>query len=56
MFGVDDHWGPLQMFEEVCEGCLRVCMHVIGVYSFSENLKGDILLSMCNVGMGQPHV
>ena len=19
LFGIDDHWGPLQMFEEVCD-------------------------------------
>ena len=47
LFGGDDHWGPLQMLEEVCDGCMfnhvcRLFMCVKGVYYFPERLQRDM--------------
>lgn len=25
LFGIDDHWGPLEMFEEVSDGANIIC-------------------------------
>lgn len=28
LFGVDDHWGPLHMYEEVCDELYMLCLNL----------------------------
>lgn len=61
LFGSDDHWGPLQMFEEVCDGCCmfkHVCclfMCVKGVCYFPERLQRDMCL-VCAIFARDKHM
>ena len=45
LFGVDDYWGPLQMYEEVCDGLhmfKHVCFYVYvkGLIVFLKGFEG----------------
>lgn len=42
LFGVNDHWAPLQMFEEVCNGfqVLHINMYMKGFIVFLQRVKG----------------
>ena len=53
LFGVDDHWAPLQMFEEVCDGfhMLYINMYIKGFIVFLKSVKGiSVKYVQCSCG------